>query len=101
MKDKIGSLSGPSRQDAGAPRFTALFNSSALQNMRLKEFQLDGEIFLGVLAEILDHLGAFGGEIVEIVVQAVVGNELSEGALAALRAIKNIIQLAQAGPHLG
>ena len=39
----------------------------------LKQLELDGQVLLRVLAEVVDHLHAFGREVVDVVVERFVG----------------------------
>jgi hypothetical protein len=50
----------------------------------LEQLELDRQVFLRVLAEVVEHLHAFGGELVDVAVQRVVVQKLADCAFAAL-----------------
>lgn len=58
---------------------------------RLEDRELDGQVLLRVLAEVVDQLDGLGGELVDVVVELVVVEEFSGGALAALDAGDDVI----------
>ena len=65
----------------------------------LKEGYLYTEVFFGILAEVVQQLGSFArklvkvrGGLADVVIQSLVREDLSKGALARLSVAKNIFQ---------
>jgi pSer/pThr/pTyr-binding forkhead associated (FHA) protein len=50
----------------------------------IKQLELDRQVLLRVLAEVVDHLDAFGRELVDVGVERVVVEEFADGAFATL-----------------
>src|SRR6185503_7236475 len=49
-----------------------------------KQLELDGQVFLRVLAEVVDHFDALRGELVDVCVERVVVEEFADRAFATL-----------------
>ena len=66
------------------------------QGVLLENAELDSKVFFGVLAEVVDQLSAFAGELVEVgcglvdvIEEGLVGNELAERAFSSLGVAKD------------
>src|SRR3712207_3810405 len=68
---------------------------------RSEEFEFDGEIFFGVLAEVVEEFDGLGGELVDVGVELVVGEEFAGGAFAALDAGDDVVDAFGGGVEAG
>src|SRR5918993_1362591 len=66
-----------------------------------EQLELDGEVLLGVLAEVVDEFDGLGGELVDVVVELFVGEELAGGAFAALDAGDDVVDALGGGVEAG
>src|SRR5919107_578190 len=67
----------------------------------LEQFEFDGQVFFGVLAEVVDEFDGLGGELVDVVVELFVGEELAGGAFAALDAGDDVVDALGGGVEAG
>src|SRR5215213_10861279 len=67
----------------------------------LEQFELDGQVFFGVLAEVVDEFDGLGGELVGVVVELVVGEEFAGRAFAALDAGDDVVDAFGGGVEAG
>ena len=66
-----------------------------------EQLELDGQVFLRVLAEVVDEFDGFGGELVDVGVELVVGEEFADGAFAALGAGDDVVYALGCGVEAG
>src|SRR5215213_2841927 len=67
----------------------------------LEQLELDGQVFFGVLAEVVDEFDGLGRELVDVVVELLVGEQLAGGALAALDAGDDVVDAFGGGVEAG
>ncbi len=68
------------------------FKTNGPAGTDLEEFQVDGQIVLGILADGLDQVARFHQQVVSIVVQGRVLQELAGRALAFVEPVSNVVQ---------
>ena len=67
----------------------------------LEKLKLDRQILLRVLAEVVDQLHAFRGELVDVGIEGVVGEEFSDCAFTALSGRDHIVDSFRGGVETG
>ena len=63
----------------------------------LKQLELNRQVLLRVLAKVVNHLHAFGRQLVHIVIERLIGHELAQRALAALRVGHDVVDAGSRG----
>lgn len=64
---------------------------------RSEKLELDGQVFFGVLAEVVEEFDGLGGELVDVVVELIVVEKFSGRAVAALDAGDDVIDALGSG----